>query len=76
MEERIKYVICAYETRLDGMAGQTMYVDRENNLTDDIDDCDFYDTDVDCQSEIDRIKEQFAPCWVLTTDEVSLENNE
>jgi len=71
-----KFVIRAYESRLDGMAGQSYYVGYNNDFTDKLSDCDLYDTYADCAGEIKRIEENFASCWTLRVDEVDPEETE
>ena len=66
----MKYVIRAYETRMDGMAGQVLYVGYDNQFTDNLNKCDLYDTEIDCIAEIGRISESFADCWELVAEEV------
>lgn len=66
----MKYVIRAYETRMDGMAGQIYYVGYDNELTENLSECDLYDTEADCEAEIERIEDSFASCWELRAEEV------
>ena len=72
----MKYVIRAYEQRTDGMAGQIYYVGYDNELTENLSECDLYDTEEDCEGEIERIKDSFASCWELKAEEADTEGME
>lgn len=56
------FIIKATEQRLDEMAGNTMFVTPDNNLTEWGDQAETFDTEKDATAYIDRLS-GFSSCW-------------